>query len=80
MFFTDDALDIAQRGVKWIPDLDVLEERQAMATHRRAELSKHCVRLYPPCNECPARKVCQMECSTFKRYLDAPLSQCKRLL
>jgi len=80
MFFTDDALDIAQRGVKWFPDLDVLEERREMATRRRTELTIHNVPCEPPCDIFPARNVCNMECSAFRRYLNAPLSQCKRLL
>ena len=80
MFFTDNALDVVQRGVTWIPDSDVLEERRVMATRRRIELTNHGVPCEPPCNECPARNVCNMECSSFKRYLNAPLSQCKRLL
>jgi len=80
MFFTDEALDVAQRGVTWFPDLDVREERREMAIRRRVELTNHNVPCEPPCDTCPARKVCQMECSAFRKYLNAPLSQCKRLL
>lgn len=79
-FFTDGALDVAKQGVKWIPDPDVLKERQEMAIRRRVELTNHNVPCEPPCNECPVRNVCNMECSSFTRYLNAPLSQCKRLL
>ena len=79
MFFTDDALEVAQRVVVWVPDPAVLEEQQALAVHRRVELSKHGVPLDPPCDICPARSVCNMECSAFRQYLNAPLSQCKQL-
>ena len=80
MFFSDGNLETAQRGVAWSPDLDVLEERRAMAVRRRTELETHNVPLDPPCDTCPAKQCCNMECSAFQKYLNAPLSKRKRLL
>lgn len=79
MFISDDAIDIAQRSVTWIPDPAVIAERLALAVRRRAELSRHNVPLDPPCDTCPARRVCNMVCSAFQQYLDAPVSHSKRL-
>ena len=79
MFFTDNALEVAQRGIKWIPDPAVIEEQQIFAARRRAELTNHGVPCEPPCNECAHRKYCQIECAKFREYSNAPLSHRKRL-